>query len=669
MSYNPPTQQIVDNDTRNTASNEAIFEALKNKADTNLQNLSFSGSNGNVLTLSGGIPVWAAPAAAGVTSVSATAPLASSGGSTPTISITQVSGDANKVLASDGTAASWQYAGLGAGSLGTNNVILGRSKPTNLTGIGTTIVGVGAGNALTTANGTIAIGSNALTLQTTASENVAIGGSAGQYSVSTGQNTFVGTYAGRGNADGVSSTGANNTFLGYSAGLTITSGGSNSAVGMSALNAITTGFGNTAMGHATATAVNTQNANTSIGYAAGRYVAAASNTFIGYSAGTGVSGSSTGTNNVGIGVSSLTALTTASGNVAIGRDAGLAITTGSSNTVMGNGAGGANLTTGSGNVCIGNGAVLSVNGSDAVVIGNGALVPGGVSVAIGSGAKTDGDQAISIGYQAYAGNARSIAIGRASLTTNADNIVIGHYARISGPGVLIVPNGNNQTQAVANSIGLNGICQVANSTLIGNSLNLYFNNHGSQRVSVAALSENQIFANSYITGGATNNGNASGGIFTINGAQGTGTGIGGDIRFKTAPPGAVSNNVQNALVEQVRITYDGKVGINTNTPAEKLEVVGNIKVTSGGVNIDTVGKGLTIKSGSDAKIGVATFTNVSSVTVSTTAVTANSIILITTQSGGYAPMCVNSIIAGTSFVIQHNNTFTGTVAWMIVERS
>jgi hypothetical protein len=88
-----------------------------------------------------------------------------------------------------------------------------------------------------------------------------------------------------------------------------------------------------------------------------------------------------------------------------------------------------------------------------------------------------------------------------------------------------------------------------------------------------------------------------------------------------------------------------------------------------GLNVSTVGYGLSVKGGSNAKIGIATFSGVSSVTVSTTAVTANSIILVTTQSGGYATMVVNNIVAGTSFDIQHNNSFTGTVAWMIVEKS
>lgn len=45
------------------------------------------GSTGQVLTISGGIPTWATPTSGGVTAVTAAAPLASSGGSTPQISM------------------------------------------------------------------------------------------------------------------------------------------------------------------------------------------------------------------------------------------------------------------------------------------------------------------------------------------------------------------------------------------------------------------------------------------------------------------------------------------------------------------------------------------------------------------------------------------------------
>ncbi len=48
---------------------------------------------------------------------------------------------ANKVLATDGTTSSWQYAGLGAGSLGTNNIILGAAMPVGFTSNACLLIG------------------------------------------------------------------------------------------------------------------------------------------------------------------------------------------------------------------------------------------------------------------------------------------------------------------------------------------------------------------------------------------------------------------------------------------------------------------------------------------------------------------------------------------------
>jgi hypothetical protein len=255
--------------------------------------------------------------------------------------------------------------------------------------------------------------------------------------------------------------------------------------------------------------------------------------------------------------------------------------TGTKNILVGPSSGGASLTTGSGNVCIGYDAITLSNGSNGVVIGNEARGGAGESVAIGYQAYCAANQNTAIGYQARAENARSTAIGRgAQATANGDNLAIGQFARVTGANSIHIGSyGQATTVSVSNAIGLNGAATVANSTLLGRTTSLYFNNMGAQRQFTAALSENQIFANTYVTGGSVNDADASGGIFTINAARGTGTGIGGDIRFRTAPPGLVSNNVQNALVEQVRITYDGKVGIGTSTPGEKLEVAGAVLAT------------------------------------------------------------------------------------------
>lgn len=57
-------------------------------------------TNGYVLTLASGVPSWAAPASSGVTSVTASAPLASSGGATPNITITQANTTTDGYLSS-----------------------------------------------------------------------------------------------------------------------------------------------------------------------------------------------------------------------------------------------------------------------------------------------------------------------------------------------------------------------------------------------------------------------------------------------------------------------------------------------------------------------------------------------------------------------------------------
>lgn len=80
---------------------------------------------------------------------------------------------------------------------------------------------------------------------------------------------------------------------------------------------------------------------------------------------------------------------------------------------------------------------------------------------------------------------------------------------------------------------------------------------------------------------------ASAGLISINGARGTGTGIGGDIRFQVAPAGGSSGSSTNALSEAMRITQDKKVGIGTNSPTAKLHIaagtttVAPIKLNSG----------------------------------------------------------------------------------------
>lgn len=87
--------------------------------------------------------------------------------------------------------------------------------------------------------------------------------------------------------------------------------------------------------------------------------------------------------------------------------------------------------------------------------------------------------------------------------------------------------------------------------------------------------------------------------------------------------------------------------------------------------INTAGKGISIKEGSNARMGLATLSS-GTIVVTTTAVTANSRIFVTAQTLGTITVPVGYSIsarsAGTSFTILSGNlTDTSTVAWQIVE--
>lgn len=157
MAYKPPKQTIVDNDLKYAPSNEAVFEALKLKLDEP----SVTGTAGQLLQLDayvGGEPTmsWVNPPN----------PLPSQ------------TGNLDKVLVTDGTNASWQFAGLGAGSLPTNTIIVGRAKPTGLTGTTNTIIGTGTtGDALTSGVNNIFVGNNTAPNAAANDNNILIGNS------------------------------------------------------------------------------------------------------------------------------------------------------------------------------------------------------------------------------------------------------------------------------------------------------------------------------------------------------------------------------------------------------------------------------------------------------------------------------------------------------------
>jgi hypothetical protein len=148
----------------------------------------------------------------------------------------------------------------------------------------------------------------------------------------------------------IHSTSTDNVFIGGSSGNFTTTGNSNVAVGTSSMSVITSGHNNTAVGYCALQDVTIGSRNTAIGVLAGANISSAqSNTLIGYAAGIAITSNPGG--NVAVGEGSLSALTSGSSNVALGYEA-LRFVTGNNNIAVGYQAGN-NITTGTNNLILG----------------------------------------------------------------------------------------------------------------------------------------------------------------------------------------------------------------------------------------------------------------------------------------------------------------------------
>jgi hypothetical protein len=314
-----------------------------------------------------------------------------------------------------------------------------------------------------------------------------------------------------------------------------------------------------------------------------------------------------GTNNVILGRAKPTSLS-GTANLISGSGSGDALTTGSTNILLGNGAGDV-LTTGQRNVIIGNETSFAAV-TDSILIGdttsivNNTISNGGVAIgknaAVASG--------VAIGYNATsAGNPwfPSVAIGPNS-NAIGNGVAIGNYAS-SGTGGI--------------AIGYGAVSRTT-CTVIGNSASADFSQSrtdysillGDNCTAAAPwwdLTNRQVNSAMFIGSGLTpiraayfgEGGGANGAApfvltlspvgyslnqskttstFTIGGAQGSGTGVGGDVLISTAPAGGVSGYVLNPHVERMRVTADGLVKISCG------EKHASVHAQTGTANVITV---------------------------------------------------------------------------------
>ena len=170
------------------------------------------------------------------------------------------------------------------------------------------------------------------------------------------------------------------------------------------------------------------------------------NLFLG--SGAGNFGATLGSNNIGIGKSSLAACTTGTSNTAIGRVTMTALTTGSNNVALGDDTG-TGLTFGDYNILVGR------NAGKALTTGSNNSAIGGVSLM----ACISGSSNVAIGYQSLGS------------TTGSSSTGIGHnagYYATSSNGTYIGQSAGIATASVGGLAGV-AITSGANNTMIGQS--------------------------------------------------------------------------------------------------------------------------------------------------------------------------------------------------------
>jgi hypothetical protein len=219
-----------------------------------------------------------------------------------------------------------------------------------------------------------------------------------------------------GEGAGGSSTGVNNTFIGFEAGNDNTTGANNTAVGYQALDANTTGQKNTAVGTTALGANTTGTDSVAVGWESLRLA-------------------TTAQYNVGVGPQTLYSNTTGSRNTAVGSQALLSNTTGTDNIAVGSLDGGSygplwSNTTGQYNVGIGGGALgRNTTASNNTAIGYNSLnlnTTGANNTAVGSGAldsNTTGSANTALGSLAGAGQTTGASGGN-----TGDNVFVGYSA-------------------------------------------------------------------------------------------------------------------------------------------------------------------------------------------------------------------------------------------------
>lgn len=471
---------------------------------------------------------------------------------------------------------------------GNQNTLIGNDAGLNLaTGNSNVSIGFGAGKAQTDSQA-VNIGVFAALASATLSQAVTIGAEA-NYTGLNERSIAIGYQAGLsgwsrdsvliGEKAGRAGGGLKGVHIGGQAGYSYLYGADGGvSLGYQAGYSNTSGLGNINIGYQAGYSNTTNADRTIIGYEAGEFSTGAANTFLGLAAGKGSSGSSTG-----------------SYNTAIGKEAGLSLTSGGQNVLIGSSAGDS-ITSGNNNIVIGYEADTSAgNVSNTITLGGASnnllRIPG-----LGS---TDGHV---LTYEASSGGIVLKAAGSGGVDGSGTASYIPKWSdsdTLTDSG--IYDSGTN--------IGIGTATPSARLQVIGTSTpakfyyNSSFTNAQYTAVNIGMMTSGTIADGfgpklTFRTGGNGFDGYAAADIGTKrNGADST-----HDLTFATSTGGS--------MTDKMIIKNNGYVGIGTTSPSAKLSIEGTTGTTSSNL--------LTIKSNTTfpfSSIHIVDFINSSGSTV------------------------------------------------------
>ena len=263
----------------------------------------------------------------------------------------------------------------------------------------------------------------------------------------------------------------------------------------------------------------------------------------------------------------------------------------------------------------------------------------------------------------FSGAATTGPMGGLSVTTTSTGTIA--TANIETSGIIgnVVANPGGAVAAVfyrgatisaSNTSAANA--NMANATLAGALFNTTFNTANTTGVAVVTAVVGVKVVPSVVTTNASGT-NTIANVYGLWVAPGTFSSTGGG--------GLTITNYYGLMIDTLTLTtmtVTNRYGVFQNDPAAQ-------NIFNGDVKINTAGKTLFIKEGSNAKMGTAVLV-AGTVTVSTTAITANSRVFLTSNvdGGTTGAVRVSARTAGTSFTITSlSGADTSTVAWVILE--